>query len=148
MKQTLTFSVSIQRPPREVWQVMFSDPGYRQWTTPFCEGSYFTGTWEQGAKMHFLAPGGDGMVGIVEENRPFERLSIRHVGELSGGAEDTSSDRVKAWAPAYETYTFVDTGGSTELTASVETLPEHRQFMSEAFPKALAALKALCEGGD
>lgn len=30
-------------------------------TAAFCEGSCIVGSWEQGAKIHFLAPSGDGM---------------------------------------------------------------------------------------
>jgi uncharacterized protein YndB with AHSA1/START domain len=148
MKRTLTFSVSIQRPRRLVWETMLSPEGYRVWTAAFMEGCYFSGSWEQGKKIQFLAPdggGGGGMTAVIAENRPYDFISIKHLGEVSAGVEDTTSPKVLAWAPAYENYSFVEAGGSTEVKVSLDTLPEHEAYMNETFPKALASLKKLCE---
>ena len=65
----MEFSVTIQAPPERVWETAFADHGYRQWTVPFCEGSYFEGSWESGARMRFLAPGGAGMVAEIAESQ-------------------------------------------------------------------------------
>ena len=148
MKKTLTFSVSIQSPRIHVWETMISLEGYRVWTAAFMEGCYFSGSWEQGTKIQFLAPdtgGGGGMTAVIAENRPYEFISIKHLGEVAGGVEDTTSEKVLAWAPAYENYSFAETSGGTEVTVSLDTLPEHETYMNETFPKALALLKNLCE---
>jgi hypothetical protein len=145
MKNTLAFSVSIQSPRSLVWDTMLSPEGYRVWTAAFTEGSYFSGSWEEGQKIQFLAPSGEGMIAVIAENRPCEFISIKHLGEVSAGVEDTTSPKVRAWAPAYETYSFSEAGGSTVLKVTLETLPEHEAYMKEAFPKALACLKNLCE---
>lgn len=145
VKKTLTFAVSIQCPRRVVWETMFDPEGYKVWTAAFCAGSNFSGSWEQGQRILFLAPSGDGMTAVIAENRRYEHVSIRHLGEIAGGVEDTTSDKVKAWAPAYETYTLADSPGGTEVTVSVDVLPEFEQYMSDTFPKALTALKELCE---
>lgn len=145
--KTLSFSVTIAAPRRAVWDTMLSPDGYRAWTAPFMEGSHFEGSWAQGQKMRFLAPGDQGMVGIIEENRLHEHVSIRHVGEINAGVEDTSSPKVMAWAPAYEKYTFVDTAEGTRVTVDVDSSDEHESFMRETFPKALQALKQRCETG-
>jgi hypothetical protein len=34
-----------------VWETMLSPDGYRVWTAAFTEGSYFSGSWEQGQKI-------------------------------------------------------------------------------------------------
>lgn len=146
MKKTLTFSVSIHAPRTRVWDTMLSADGYRAWTAVFMDGSYFEGSWAQGEKIQFLAPNGEGMTAVIAENRPYEFVSIRHLGEVREGQEDTTSEKVLAWAPAYETYTFAETAGRTAVTVTVDTLLEHESYMSETFPKALASLKALCEG--
>lgn len=145
MKKTLTFSVSIQCPRSLVWETMLSAEGYRAWTAAFVEGSYFSGSWKKGQKIQFLAPGGEGMTAVIEENRPHEYVSIRHLGEVSAGVEDTTSSKVLSWAPAYENYSFVDAAGGTDVRVSLDTLPEHEAYMLETYPKALAALKDLCE---
>lgn len=51
----LHFSILIQAPVEHVWQRMFSDVGYRDWTSAFCEGSYYQGNWQQGETMRFLS---------------------------------------------------------------------------------------------
>jgi hypothetical protein len=145
LMKTLTFDVTIQAPRNEVFATMLDAEGYMAWTAPFCEGSYFAGSWEPGAKIHFLAPSGDGMVAEIAENRPDEYVSIRHLGEVRNGVEDTTSDKVRAWAPAYENYAFADAPGGCTLTVTLDTLPEYEDYMLKTFPQALALLKSLCE---
>lgn len=148
MKQTLNFLVSIQSPIRLVWDTMLSDEGYRAWTAAFMEGCYFAGSWEQGEKIQFLAPdggAGGGMTAIIAENRPYEFISIKHLGEVTAGVEDTTSAKVLAWAPAYENYSFAESDGVTQVKVSLDTLPEHVTYMNETFPKALMLLKNHCE---
>ncbi|MEM7307941.1 MAG: SRPBCC domain-containing protein [Planctomycetota bacterium] len=143
--QTLEFRIEIGVPVETVWERMFSLEGYRQWTAPFMAGSYFEGSWAQGERMHFLAPGGSGMVAVISENRPHEVMSIEHIGYVMGGVEDTSSAGVQTWAPAYETYRFARTSGGTEVTVEHDVLVGFEGYMNNAWPKALAALKELCE---
>ncbi len=145
MKNTLTFAVSILAPRRLVWETMIDADGYKEWTAAFMEGCYFSGSWEQGQKIQFLAPSGDGMTAVIEENRPFEQISIRHLGEVAAGVEDTTSPKVLAWAPAYEKYFFADAGGATEVTVNLDTVTEYENYMLETYPKALDLLKLLCE---
>jgi hypothetical protein len=146
MKKALTFSISIKAPKRFVWETMLGDQGYRIWTSAFGEGSHFSGSWDEGSKIQFLGPGGDGgMIAVIAENKPYEFLSIRHLGEISKGIEDTTSEKVRAWAPAYENYSFAEANGGTTVTVYLETSPEWEEFMLEAFPKALNLLKELCE---
>ena len=145
MKKTLIFSVLIQSPRRVVWNMMLGPDSYRVWTVAFIEGSYFSGSWEKGEKIHFLAPGGDGMTSVIAENRPYEYVSIQHLGEISAGVEDTTSPKVLAWAPAYENYSFADSGAGTEVTVALDTAAEWEKFMMNTYPKALALLKESCE---
>ena len=146
MKKTLTFKAIIDAPKEVVWEAMLGADSYTQWTAPFCEGGYFTGTWEEGSRMEFLAPNGDGMVAEIAAVRPHEFVSIRHLGEIRDGVEDTASESVKAWAPVYENYSFEETAdAATELTVDLDTLQEYEDYMLSAYPKALAVLKEICE---
>ena len=147
MKKTLTFAISIDAPKRVVWEKMLNDETYRIWTAPFAEGSHFVGSWDKGAKIKFLGPGGDGgMISEIAENRPFEFISIRHLGEIVNGVEDTTSEKVQSWAGAYENYSFEEKDGVTTLTVHLDTVPDFEQYMNETYPKALEVLKGLCEG--
>ena len=145
MKKTLHFTTSIDAPRERVWSVMLGPGTYDQWTAPFCEGSRFEGGWNPGDRIRFLTPTGEGMVAEIAESRPGEFVSIRHLGEIKDGVEDTTSEKVRAWAPAYENYTFTAAGSGTRVQVDVDTLPHYEQFMQDTFPKALARLKELCE---
>lgn len=150
MKKTLHFSTRIQAPRERVWQLMLEPESYREWTAAFAEGSRYEGSWEPGARIRFLAPTGEGMVAEIAENRRGDFVSIRHLGEIrQDGSVDLASPQVRAWAPAYENYRFLDAGnGATELQVEMDTMPPYEQFMLEAWPRALERLKALCERPD
>ena len=124
---------------------MLGPESYKIWTSPFTEGSYYEGSWEQWAKINFLSPAGGGMMSVIEENNPYKFLSIKHIGFIKDWVEDTESSEVKAWAGAHENYTFTETNGVTTLQVAVDTAPEWEKDMSEAWPKALEKLKNICE---
>lgn len=146
MPRKMNFSTVINAPRGKVWEWMLAPETYNDWTSAFMEGSYYEGSWEKGQRVRFLTPGGkEGMVAEVAENRPGEFVSLKHLGAIKDGKEDFDSPDVKAWAPAFENYRFVDQGGGTELQVEMDVMPAYEDFMREAWPKALARLKALCE---
>jgi len=143
--KTLTFETTINAPRQQVWDTMLGPETYKTWTAAFCEGSYFEGAWDEGAKIRFLGPTGDGMSAVIAENRRHEFVSIRHIGMIEKGVEDTTSEKVRAWTPAYENYRFADAAEGCRLTVTLDTAPEWEQYMQDTFPKALALLKSICE---
>ena len=144
--QKLDFEIAIAAPRARVWDTMIAPDTYRQWTSAFAEGSDFAGSWDEGAEIRFIGPNGDGMFSEIAENRRHEVISIRHLGMIENGVVDTTSEKVRAWTPAYETYRFADAGaGGCRLSVSVDMADEYAQHMRDTFPKALALLKGLCE---
>ncbi|MHB1044369.1 MAG: SRPBCC family protein [Thermoanaerobaculia bacterium] len=144
--KTVRHSITIRAPREAVWDAMLGPETYRAWTAPFCEGSYYEGSWNTGDRIRFLGPGGEGgMTSVIAESRRPEFVSIRHLGIVKDGVEDTTSSAATEWAPAFENYTFVDEGDATALTVEVETPEDFEAFMNEAWPKALAKLKEICE---
>lgn len=148
--QKLHFSILIHAPRAKVWDTMLGDVTYRQWTEVFNPGSYFKGSWEAGSSIQFLGPdpegGGEGgMVSHIKENRLHEFVSIEHLGMIKNGVEDTTSEQVKKWTPAFENYTFVDKGGDTELVIGIDVPDEYKTMFEEMWPKALLKLRELTE---
>lgn len=143
--QHLRFSIHIAAPVAHVWNTMLELDTYRDWTSAFAEGSTYEGSWDAGARIRFLSPSGDGMVAEIAEHRRHAFLSIRHLGVIANGVEDTSSEAVKAWTPAYENYRFTPEAGGTRLDIEQDIAPEWAAMMNEMWPNALARLKALCE---
>jgi uncharacterized protein YndB with AHSA1/START domain len=144
--KTLRFSIDIRASRQAVWETMLAPDTYRLWTAEFAPGSYFEGSWDPGARIRFLVPSGQGMVAIVAESRPQEFLSLKHIGYVKDGVEDTDSEMVQSWAPSFENYSLSYAGLATQLRVDVDVTPEFEEYMSGVWPKALAKLKALCEG--
>jgi uncharacterized protein YndB with AHSA1/START domain len=141
----LQWSVDIAAPASKVYQVLVGPESYKQWTSAFGDGLYFEGSWQKGQRIRFLTPQGHGVTSEIAEIRPNEFISIRHLGYIAdNGVEDTSSAAIRAWAPAYENYTFTDTPQGTKLTVD-QDITEDFESMPAAWPKALEKLKALCE---
>ncbi len=148
--QKIHHSIFINAPREKVWKTTLEDATYRKWTVDFNPGSYYKGDWTKGSKILFLGPnpdGGDegGMVSMIRENRPYEFISIEHIGIIQNGVEDMTSDEVKKWTPAFENYTFVEKDGGTELSVDMDTAEEYKPMFDEMWPKALKELKKLSE---
>jgi uncharacterized protein YndB with AHSA1/START domain len=140
------FSITIRAPKKKVWNTMLQQETYRIWTAEFMQGLYYEGSWEQGKKIRFLGPDGSGLTSVIAENQPYRYLSIKHLGFIKDGIDDTESPEAKAWSPAYENYTFAERDGITELKVEMSGfLAEDEQIMADIWPKALARLKSLCE---
>jgi hypothetical protein len=143
--KTLHFSVDIKAPREKVWRKMLDHESYKIWTAEFAPGSDYEGSWEKGQKIRFLAPDGSGMVSMIAENKPFEFISIKHLGFIKDGVEITESPEVKAWAPAFENYTLSQTNGVTGVAVDMDITPEYELIMEQVWPKALEKLKVICE---
>ena len=150
MKETMHFEIDIHASVQKVWDTMLAEESYKEWTSAFEPTSYYEGSWDKGSKMKFLGSGGSGMVSEIAENIPYAFVSIKHLGEIKNGVEDTTSEQVMKWLPAYENYTFTDKGTETLLAVDMEmqSTPESKA-MKEMFegmwPKALLKLKEICE---
>jgi len=143
--QKTSYSITIDAPKDKVWRTMLEDETYRQWTSEFAEGSYAVTDWNEGSKALFLGPDGSGMVSTIAAHRPAEFLSIRHLGVVKNGVEDTESDEMKGWAGALENYTLREAGGKSTLTVEMDVNDECREYFQEAWPKALNKLKEIAE---
>ena len=143
--EKLEYKISINAPAEKVWKTLWDDKTYRQWTTPFSEGSSAETDWKKGSRIIFGDSSGNGMISKVADNIPNKFMSIEHLGMLKDGAEDFDSDEVKSWAGAMENYTLEEKDGSTELSVSTDITEEYKEMFAQMWPKALDKLKALSE---
>ena len=147
--ETLQFSILIHADKRKVWDTMLQDKSYREWSREFQAGSCYEGSWTKGSEIRFLAPDDSGaMRGLfsrIKDNIPYQYISIEHLGVIDNGVVDTTSDEVKKWTPSFENYTFAESGDSTKLAIDMQIEPDYKSMFEEMWPRALKALKALCE---
>ncbi len=138
----LHFSIDIQAPKARVHQLMLADKTYREWTSAFAEGSCYQGSWDKGSQILFGDGKGSGMSARIAENTPAEFVSIEMLSEVHEGASDGNNQ----WQGVFENYTFSESKGITTLQVDISTMPDEMvDYMNEAWPKALAKLKEICE---
>ena len=149
--QKLHYSISINAPKEKVWDTMLDDATYREWTKAFNMGSsYYKGDWSEGSKILFVGLDPEtgiesGMVSRIAERRPYEFISIEHLGVIKDGVEDTTSEAAKKWAPAYENYTFKEVDGKTEVLVDMDSEDEYIKMFEDMWPKGLEKLKEIAE---
>lgn len=146
--ENLHFNISINATREKVWDALFSDANYREWTAAFAEGSFAETDWKQGSKAYFMDGSKSGMVSEIEVSKPYEYLSIKHLGVLKDGVEDLTSADTLQWAGAHENYTLNDANGKTELAIDLESggmKQEFIEYFQKTWPVALDKLKAIAE---
>ncbi len=144
----LNFSIVISAPVEKVWETLWNDDTYRQWTAPFNPGSYMESDWKVGGKTLFLDAERNGMLSTIKQLESPRLVEFSHYGELNKGVEDTTSERVKAYAGAIERYELLPDDKGTLLKVWVQTSDEYEQMMNDGFTKSLQALKQLAEETD
>ena len=138
----LHFSIDIDAPREHVWNVLWEDGTFRDWTSVFAEGSYAVSDWEEGSKVQFLDPGsGSGMAAVIEKKTPHAFMSFRHVAEIKNGQEQPPA----SWSGAHENYTLTEHRGGTTLSVDLDAPDEFREMFEDKFPKALQRVKTLSE---
>ena len=143
------FKIVINASKEKVWDSLWSDAGYREWTAAFDEGSYVKTDWKKGGKVLFLGKNESGMVSTITENIPNEYMAFTHLGIVKNGVEDIESAESKIWAGAFENYRLQSLNGATELTVELGgagNIPKDLQdYFMNAWPKALDKLKEIAE---
>ena len=152
--ETLTFEIEIVAPVQTVWSTMLDEDTYRQWTSTFHEGSYYTGGWEKGDTIRFLGPADDdgdedgGMLGTITESRPNEFVRIEYSGLVENGVDDTTSDTARQIAGTHESYAFSENNGVTTVTVELEVLDDWAAMFRDIWPGSLDRLRDLAERAD
>ena len=140
------FKIAIDAPREKVWEILWNDKSYREWTSVFSEGSRAETDWKKGSKILFLGGAdNEGMVSRVEENIPNEFMSIRHLGIIKNGVEDMNNEKAKEWAGATENYTLKTVNGKTELLVDMDITDEYLDHFQKTWPQALNKVKELAE---
>jgi|SRR4051812_29863317 hypothetical protein len=144
----MQFKIDIQAPKEKVWETLWNDSTYQEWTSAFAEGSRAETDWEEGSKVLFTDGKGSGMVSVIAEKKPNEFMSFKHLGTVVDGVEDLDSEKNKPWAGALENYTLKGADGKTELLVDMDfsgLSPEMTSYFEQAWPKALDKLKEVAE---
>lgn len=149
--QNLKFKTEINAPAAKVWNVLWNDDTYREWTKAFGHGGYAKTDWKEGSRVHFIAdgePGPDGMNGMYSEIdtvEPNSKMFFKHLGVLKNGEEQPLDEESRKWAGSMEKYNLTEQDGRTTLECEIDIVDDHAEFFNEAFPNALKSIKELSE---
>ena len=143
--ETKEFKITIDAPKEKVWNTLWNDTTYPEWTSVFAAGSRAESDWKKGSKILFLDDKGSGMVSVIAEKVPNEFMSFKHLGEVKDGVEDTTSEKVSQWAGAFENYTLKAIDGKTELIVDLDISDDFADYFLKTFPKALDKVKEIAE---
>ena len=141
----LKFSVQINASKEKVWDTLWSDASYRQWTEAFSPGSYADSDWKEGSKIKFLTAEGDGMFSVIETMKPSSQMTFRHLGTVLKGKEQPESKESVVWEGAKESYFLSEKDGITELNVEVDVTNQYQDYFNKTFPKALEIVKKNAE---
>ncbi|MFV8368353.1 SRPBCC family protein [Flavobacterium sp. LB2R40] len=144
---TLEFKIEIKAPKEKVWDVLWKEETYKQWTSVFCEGTYAVSDWKEGSKIHFLSPNGDGMNSIIYKKIPNEYMAFKHISELKNFVEMPVDAKTQEWTGSMETYQLIEDNGLTVLVAKMDAVEKYVDYFKTTFPKGLDMVKKLSEAG-
>ena len=136
------FSIDIRAGKTAIWKALWDDASYRDWASVFFEGSYaISEHWEEGSKVHFLGPDGNGIYSLIAEHRSGRIMRFRHIAAVKAGEEQTLDDESRSWSGATETYALIEIEDGYRLAIEIDVLEEHLEYMKSTFPKALERIK-------
>lgn len=141
----LIFEKEIKASAEHVWHCLWSQTTYKDWTSTFCEGSYYRGEMKKGSRIHFLSPEGLGMYSEIENFIENELLSIKHIGEMKDNQEMPLDSESSKWTGCYEIYRLNENYGITQIVVEVDVVNDFVDYMNKTFPLALERLKQICE---
>lgn len=138
------FEVTINATAEKVWQILWDEGSYMQWTSAFHVGSYAKSDWKKNSRIHFLGPDGNGMYSEIVKLERNKMMVFQHLGEVKNHQEQPQEES-PAWSGTTESYTLEEVEGQIKLSVSVDFPNEMADYFNEAFPKALAIVKELSE---
>jgi hypothetical protein len=141
------FTITINAPREKIWNILWSDATFPEWTSVFSEGSHAKSDWKKGSKILFLDGKGDGMAATIIEKLPNECMIFRNDGSVKNGKEDKdfNSEQNNEWAGTMEAWTLHDKNGKTEICLDIDIADEHMEYFTDTVPRALQKLKEMAE---
>ena len=137
----LEFTIEINASKENVWDALWIDENYRNWTSVFHEGSHYESDLAEGSEILFLGPEKSGMFAVIQKMVPFEKMYFLHQGEILNGEKQEGTFGENA----IEQYDLVEKDGKTELSVTLNAPEEYMSYFVNTFPKALEKVKEISE---
>jgi hypothetical protein len=143
--KTLEFKISINASTEKIWKILWDDTTYRDWVSVFCEGTYAISSWNEGDKIHFLTPTGDGMNSLIDKKIENQYMAFKHISELKNFEEMPIDNATAEWTGCMETYELIEDENLVFLVVKIDTLEKYVDYFNTTFQKGLERVKQLSE---
>lgn len=139
----MQFTVEIGTSREKVWQTLWQDETFREWSGLIDPGTYMEGELREGGTVQFIsAANGYGVTSLVEKLVPTEYLLLKHQADTQ---EHGTAERKDEWTGGSESYTLREQDGATTLTLTCDVPNEMEKYFQKAYPNALNKIKELAE---
>lgn len=148
--ETISHTIEINATAEEIWEILWDQKTYSEWTQFFCEGENNGGSyesdWKVGGRTVFLdSTGQNGMISTIQSlNEPYE-VVFKHLGYIQDGKEITDSKEIEEWSGAQEKYFLTKLEDYTKLQGELQTMSEYAENMKNGFVKGFERVKKLAE---
>lgn len=144
--KTLNYEIVINAPIQKVWDTLWNEKTYPEWTRFFMEGSQMKTDWKIGGKTYFVDKNGNGMVSTIKSLDEPNEVIFSHLGMITDGEEDTQSRKVEQWSGREEKYFLRQIDPvTTELRAIAHTEINFEEMMNNGFHKGFEIVKNIAE---
>lgn len=144
--ETFKYQIEIDAPAEKIWDVLWNEKTYSQWTYYFSPDSHIVTDWKVGGKTYFTdSSKKNGMVSTIDEMEENKYIIFKHLGQMENGVEDTESEKVKVWSGSKEAYHLEESNGKILLKASVDSDANYKDMFDNGFTKGLQIIKELSE---
>jgi len=144
--ETFKYQTEIDAPAEKVWDILWNEDTYSQWTHFFSPDSQMVTDWKVNGKTYFTdSSKKNGMVSTIDKIEENKYLIFKHLGEMTDGVEDTESEKVKVWSGSIEAYYLEENNGKTILKVEVDSDENYKEMFDNGFTKGLQIIKELSE---
>jgi len=141
--QKKQFSIEIKASQEKVWNTLWEDKTFRDWSNIIDEGMYMVGEIKEGNEVQFISSvSGYGVTSLIEKLALNEFVSFRQMADTKDSGE---REREKEWTGGTESYSLAENEGVTTLTVDIDVPPGQEETFRVRFPKALERVKILAE---
>lgn len=143
---TFNYEIIINAPIQKVWDLLWDDKTYGEWTQFFAPGSRFKTDWKIGGETFFTDSEGNGMFSTIKSMNEPKEVIFSHLGMVRNGEVDAATINQLEWSGAEEKYFLREIdANSTELRAEAHATAEMEGMMNRGFNEGFKVLKKLAE---
>ncbi|ACT91768.1 SRPBCC family protein [Dyadobacter fermentans] len=139
--------IHIQASAEQIWRIITEDEHNVKWLAAFGEGNIAQTDWQEGSKARFTDDSNVGLIAVIRESRPFEKILIQNIGILTDGKEDYDSDEAIESQEFFEQYLLTPEDNGVRMQVQVNVEDEFYDEISDCWERALGIMKGQAEGG-